>query len=246
MTFLEHLDELRGRLTRSLLALSVGFVVSWSFREQVFQVLVQPLRRAFPEIRLIFTSPTEAFLLYMKMSFFVGIFLAAPFVLYQIWAFVAPGLYPHERVYALPFILFGSLFFLGGALFGHLVLFPIAFGFLGSFGGPDLEFLPKITEYFSFYSWFLLGLGVVFQLPVLIFVLSRIGLVGPRFLLRHFKWAVLAAFVAAAVITPTPDVVTQTLLALPMLALYLLGILVAWAFGRPRRVPSTASREGPA
>jgi sec-independent protein translocase protein TatC len=237
MSFLEHLDELRTRMIRSLLSLVVGFGACWGFREQIFDVLVQPLKRAFPDIRLIFTSPTEALMLYMKMAFFVGIFVVAPYILYQVWAFVAPGLYPHEKVYALPFILFGSLFFIGGAAFGHFVLFPIAFGFLGAFGGKNVEFLPRISEYWSFYSWFLLGLGLVFQLPVVIFVLARIGLVSASFLLRHFKWAVLVCFVVAAIITPTPDVVTQTLLAGPMLGLYLLGVLVAWAFGRKRRIP---------
>jgi len=243
MSFLEHLDELRSRLVRSALSLVVGFGVCWGFREQIFHVLTQPLRQAFPDIRLIYTSPTEALLLYMKMSFFVGIFVVAPFILYQVWAFIAPGLYAHEKIYAVPFIVFGSLFFAGGALFGHFIVFPIAFNFLGAFGGSDIEFLPKISEYYSFYSWFLLGLGVVFQLPVVIFVLARIGLVTPRFLLRNFKWAVLGSFVIAAIITPTPDVVTQSLLAIPMLGLYLLGVAVAWIFGRSRRKPTEAEDE---
>lgn len=238
MSFLEHLEELRDRLIRSLLSLCVGFAICWGFREQIFHVMVTPLKQSFPDIKLIYTSPTEALLLYMKMSFFVGIFVASPYILYQIWAFVSPGLYPHEKGYALPFILFGTLFFAAGAVFGHFFLFPVAFGFLGKFGGADMQFLPKISEYYSFYSWFLLGLGLVFQLPVVIFVLARIGLVTPRFLLRQFKFAVLAAFIISAIITPTPDVVTQTLLALPMLGLYLIGVLVAWIFGRPRRAPS--------
>jgi len=235
MTFLEHLDELRRRLIHCLAALVVGFVVCWFFREPIFQFLTQPLRVAYPGVKFIFTSPSEALMLKMKMAFFVGIFLTAPYVLYQVWAFVAPGLYPHEKVYAVPFILAGSLFFLGGAAFGHFFLFPITFRFLVAFGGADMQFLPKVGEYYSFYSWFLLGLGLVFQLPVVVFVLARIGLVTPGFLLRKFKYAVLIAFVVAAVITPTPDVVTQSLLALPMLGLYLLGIGVAWVFGRPRR-----------
>jgi sec-independent protein translocase protein TatC len=158
-------------------------------------------------------------------------------VLYQVWAFIAPGLYPHEKTWAVPFIFFGTLFFAAGAGFGHFYLFPITFRFLGSFGGQDMQFLPKIDEYFSFYSWFLLGLGVVFQLPVVIFVLARIGLVTAGFLARQMRWAVLGSFVVSAILTPTPDMVTQTLLATPMIGLYLLGIAVAWAFGRPRRVP---------
>jgi sec-independent protein translocase protein TatC len=240
MSFLEHLEELRVRLIHSLAALMVGFVVCWSFREQIFHFLTEPLRRAYPGIKFITTGPSEALILYMKMAFFVGIFVAAPYVLYQVWAFIAPGLYPHEKVYAIPFIVAGSLFFAGGACFGHFYLFPLTFRFLGEFAGDDMTYMPKVDEYYSFYSWFLLGLGLVFQLPVVIFVLSRIGLVTPRFLIRNFKYAVLASFVISAIITPTPDIVTQSLLALPMVGLYLLGVGVAAAFGRPRREPVSA------
>jgi sec-independent protein translocase protein TatC len=239
MSFLDHLEELRVRLIRSLVALVVGFAASWGFHERIFHFLTQPLRKAHPDTSFIYTGPAEAVMLYIKMSFFVGIFLAAPYVLYQIWAFVSPGLYSHEKAYAIPFIVFGTLFFIGGAAFGHFFLFPLTFHFLGEFAGDDMRFLPRVGEYYTFYSWFLLGLGLVFQLPVVIFVMSRIGLVTPRFLLRQFKYAVLLAFVVAAVITPTPDIVTQSMLAVPMLGLYLLGILVAWLFGRPRRKPGT-------
>jgi sec-independent protein translocase protein TatC len=243
MSFLEHLDELRSRLIHCVGALVVGFGVCWWFHENIFHFLTRPLRQAYPDIKFIFTSPSEALLLYMKMAFFVGIFLAAPYILYQVWAFVAPGLYSHEKIYALPFILFGSLFFLAGAAFGHFYLFPMTFRFLVAFGGNDMQFLPKVDQYYSFYSWFLLGLGAVFQLPVVIFVLSRIGLVTPGFLLRKFKYAVIIAFIVAAVITPTPDMVTQTLLALPMLGLYLLGVFVAWLFGKPRRSSEEVTAE---
>jgi sec-independent protein translocase protein TatC len=241
MTFLEHLEELRVRLIRSVIALVAGFAVCWSFHERIFHFLTEPLRQAYPGVRFITTGPSEALLLYMKMAFFVGIFVAAPFLLYQVWAFVAPGLYAHEKAYAVPFIVMGTLFFLGGAAFGHYVLFPTTFRFLIQFGGEDMQFLPKVDEYYSFYSWFLLGLGLVFQLPVVIFVLARIGLVTPGFLARNFKYAILAAFVLSAIITPTPDVMSQTMLAVPMLGLYLLGILVAWVFGRPRREPAAVS-----
>jgi sec-independent protein translocase protein TatC len=169
--------------------------------------------------------------------------VAAPFILYQVWAFVAPGLYPHERAYAVPFIAFGSIFFLLGALFGHYVLFPMTFRFLAQYSGADMTFMPKISEYYSFYSWFLLGIGAVFQLPVIIFILARIGLVSAGFLLRQFKYAFLAAFVISAVITPSGDVVTQSALAIPMLGLYLFGILIAWLFARPRRTEAAVSAE---
>jgi sec-independent protein translocase protein TatC len=237
MSFLEHLEELRVRLIRSLISLVVGFAVCWGFHERIFHLLTEPLRQAHPEIQFLVTAPAEAFMLYMKMAFFVGIFVAAPYILYQIWAFVSPGLYSHERAYAVPFILFGSLFFIGGGAFGHYLLFPMTFKFLGEFTGPEMKFMPKVSEYFTFYSWFLLGLGLVFQLPVVIFVLSRIGLVSPGFLLRQTKYAILAAFVVSAVITPSGDMVTQTALALPIIGLYLLGVVVAWAFGRPRTKP---------
>src|SRR6187397_1191916 len=218
MTFLEHLEELRVRLIRSLVVLVVGFGAAWGYHQEIFHFLTEPLRKAYPGVKFITTGPSEALILYMKMAFFVGIFLVAPYLLYQVWAFVAPGLYAHEKRYAVPFIVAGTLFFLGGAAFGHYVLFPTTFGFLVQFGGTDMQFLPKVDEYYTFYSWFLLGLGLVFQTPVIIFVLARIGLVTPGFLLRHFKYAVLISFIAAAIITPTPDVMSQTMLALPMLA----------------------------
>jgi sec-independent protein translocase protein TatC len=237
MTFLEHLEELRARLLRCLISLVVGFVACYNFRQPIFHFLTQPLRAAYPDTKFIYTAPTEMFMLHMKMAFFVGIFAVAPYLLYQAWAFIAPGLYPHERIYAIPFILFGSLFFIGGAAFGHYVLFPMTFQFLSDFAaGGDVQFLPKPGEYFSFYSWFLLGLGIVFQLPIIIFVLARIGLVTPGFLIRNFKYAVLIAFIVSAVITPGGDIATQTLLAGPMIGLYLIGVAVAWLFGKPRKV----------
>ena len=241
MTFLEHLDELRVRLVHSLASLVVGFGLCWRFADRIFHFITQPMREAYPGIQFIYTEPTEAFFLYMKMAFFAGIFVAAPYILYQAWAFIAPGLYPHERTYAVPFILFGSLFFIAGGAFGHYVLFPMTFRFLGQYAGHDMTFMPRVSEYYSFYSWFLLGLGAVFQLPVVIFVLARIGLVSSGFLLRNFKYAFLAAFVVSAVITPSGDMVTQSALAVPMLGLYVLGIVIAWAFGRPRRAEGPLS-----
>lgn len=235
MSFLDHLEELRSRLLKSLIALAVGFGVAWGYHEEIFHFMVTPLKRANPTLELIATTPTEAIMLYMKMSFFVGIFIAAPFLLYQIWAFISPGLYTHEKGYAIPFVMFGTGFFITGAAFGHYYLFPITLKFLGEFGGQDIKFMPRITEYYDFYSWFLLALGIVFQVPVIIFVLARIGLVTAGFLLRQFKWAVLLSFIVAAVVTPTPDIVTQTLLALPMIGLYLLGVVVAAIFGKKRQ-----------
>lgn len=241
MSFLEHLEELRIRLVRAMLSLVVGFAVCWGFKEQIFHFITQPLRRAYPTVQFIATSPTETFMLFMKMAFFVGIFLVLPYVLWQIWAFIAPGLYPNEKRYAWPFIGFGALFFTVGGAFGHYILFPMTFSYLESVGKQDVTFMPKVSEYFTFYSWFLLGIGLVFQLPVVIFVLSRIGLVSARFLLRQLKYAVLGAFVLSAVITPSADMVTQTALAVPIIALYLLGVGVAFVFGKPRKAPEDAA-----
>ena len=235
MTFLEHLEELRQRLVRACVYLALGFGACWGFREQIFHFMVEPMRRAGFSDKFIFTRPAEALMLYMKMAFFVGIFVASPFILWEIWGFVAPGLYKNEKAWAIPFIGMGSICFAGGALFGHYFMFPFTFRFLYTFGGSDMQFMPRIGEYWEFYSWFLLGLGLVFQIPVIIFVLARLGLVTPMGLLRFWKWAVLGAFVVSAFITPTPDVVNQTALAAPMVGLYLIGVLVAWAFGRKRK-----------
>jgi len=243
MSFLEHLDELRSRLVHGVAALAVGFAACWGFREPIFHFLTGPMRQVAPDIKFYFMGPSGGLLIYMKMVFFVGIFVAAPYILYQVWAFISPGLYPNERMWAIPFIVFGTLFFLGGAAFGHFFLFPITFRFLVGFGGTDMQYLPRTEDYFTFYSWFLLGLGAVFQVPVITFVLARIGLVTPAFLIRQWKWVVLLSFVISAVITPTPDVVTQTLLAVPMVGLYLLGVSVAWLFGRARRKPASVSVE---
>jgi sec-independent protein translocase protein TatC len=234
MTFLEHLEELRQRLVRACVYLAVGFGVCWGFHERIFAFMVEPMRKAGFTGKFIYTAPAENMMLYLKMTFFVGIFVVAPFILWEIWGFISPGLYKHEKKWAVPFIGMGTLFFIGGALFGHYFMFPATFRFLNTFGGPDMEFLPRIGEYWDFYSWFLLGLGLVFQIPVVIFVLARLGLVTPIGLLRVWKWAVLASFIVSAVVTPSPDVVNQTALAAPMIGLYLLGVLVAWAFGRER------------
>ena len=232
MTFLEHLDELRMRLVRSLIAIVVALGVCWNWSAEILHFMLQPLRAAFPDATLITTGPTEGFSLHMKAAFFAAVFLAAPLVLYQGWAFISPGLYAHEKRWVVPFVGLGSIFFVLGGAFGHWALFPATFRFLGQYTTGDIHYFPSVSEYFSFYFWFVIGLGVVFQLPVLILVLARLGIVTPRFLLRNLRFAVLAAFIVAAVITPSTDVVNQTMLAAPIIVLYLLGVAVAWLFGR--------------
>ena len=227
MSFLEHLGELRARLAKALLALGVCFLIAWSQSAKVFNFLVRPLEPYLGGHKLVFLEITEPFLLYMKVSLLVAVFASSPVILYQIWAFVSPGLYPREKSYAVPFIVVASLFFFGGGLFGYYVAFPYAARFLLSIAS-DFEPALTVRSLFGFESKIILGMGLVFEMPVVIFLLSRIGIVTPAFLLHHLKYAVLVIFIVAAVITPTPDVITQCVFALPMLGLYLLGILAAY------------------
>ena len=244
MTFLEHLDELRRRIIISLLGIVIAFALCFTFAQQIFDFLMRPLRTALPEGgELIATAVPEIFLLYLKMSFFAGIFLASPVILSQVWLFVTPGLYRNEKRYAVPFVFLGTGFFLGGASFGHFVVFPYAAHFLTAFGGENISVLLTVSQVFSFYSKFILGMGLVFEIPTFVFVLARIGLVTPRFLWAKFKYAVLLIFVIAAIITPTPDVVTQSLLAVPMIGLYILSIGIAWLCGREQEGASENEKD---
>jgi sec-independent protein translocase protein TatC len=241
MSFLDHLDELRRRLIVALLSVAAGFLVSLLFIERIFSFIMRPLQAVLPDGgKLIYTEPTEAFLLYMKIAALAGLFLAAPVVLWQIWMFVAPGLYSHEKRLAIPFVLFSTVFFVLGGLFSHYVVFPWAWSFFAQFTTDYMEFTPKIAPTFSLYVRMLLGMGLVFEMPTLVLFLARIGLVTPRLLIRNTKYAVLIIFVVAAVITPSPDVVSQVLVAGPMVGLYGLSILIAWIF---RRRPRAADVE---
>lgn len=234
MSFLEHLEELRRRLLVSLIALVGGFLVCWSFAPEIFALLEAPIIALMaPGEKLAFTRLTAPFFLYMKVAFFAGIFLAAPVILWQVWRFIAPGLYRKERRYAAPFIIFSSLFFIAGGYFGYRVVFPMAAEFFLEMG-EQFQQVITVDDYFSFASRLILGMGLVFETPILIFFLSRLGIVTPQFLLQKFKYAVLIIFVIAAVITPTPDMVTQSALAVPMILLYLLGIGISLLFGKKR------------
>jgi len=234
MTLLEHLEELRRRLAWSIAAIFVGFLLCWYWAPPIFAWLSVPITQFLPPgEKLAFTGLVDPFMLYMKVALLAGIFLASPVVLYQFWLFVSPALYRHERRIAVPFIVFTTVFFVGGGYFGYKIAFPMVVHFLLQVG-QGFRQVVTINEYFSMASKVILGLGLVFELPVLILLLSRLGIVTHRFLLRYFRWAVLVIFIVAAVITPTPDIPTQCVFALPMIALYLLGVLVAWIFGKKR------------
>ena len=233
MSFLDHLDELRKRLIVSIAAVFVGVIVAFGFVDQIAAFMMQPLQEALPPGgTLIYTDPTEAFFLYIKMASLAGVFLAAPVILWQFWLFVAPGLHAHEKKLAIPFVLFSTLFFLAGGLFSHAVAFPWAWRFFASFETEFMAFMPRVGPIFSFYTHMLLGFGIVFQMPTLAFFLARVGLITPRFLIKNAQYAVLGVFVVAAVLTPTTDPVGLFLMAGPMLGLYGVSIVIAWAFGR--------------
>ena len=235
MSFLDHLDELRKRLVISVAAIFIGFLIAFAFIVPIFAFVMRPLDELLPEGgEFIYTEPTEAFFLYIKIAALVGLIFAMPMVLLQLWRFVAPGLYAHEKKSTIPFVTLSSLFFLGGCLFAHYLLFPTAWRFLAGFSNEYMTFMPRIQPTFSLYVRLALACGVVFQMPTLVFFLARVGVVSAGFLLRNTKYAILIIFIVAAVLTPTGDPVTLTLMAAPMMVLYALSIGIAWAVA-PRR-----------
>ena len=232
MTFLDHLEELRRRLVVSFIAVAIAFLACWAFAEPIFALLQAPLTKFLPPgDTLAYTRLTAPFFLYMKVSFFTGLFVASPVILLQLWLFVAPGLYKKERRLAAPFIIFGTLFFVLGGYFGYRYLLPATCSFFVE-TGKQFKQMVTVDDYFSFASTIIMATGLVFETPILIFFLARIGIVTPAFLLQKFKWAVVLSFIIAAVVTPTPDMVTQAALAIPMILLYLIGIGVAFVFGK--------------
>jgi sec-independent protein translocase protein TatC len=232
MSFLEHLDELRSRLFRSALVLIGAFAACWVFHEKILEVILAPIQKyLFEGGEIVYINITEPFAIYMKASAFVAIFVASPFLLYQVWAFVSPGLYKRERRLAVPFLVFRTLFFFAGGYFGYQVAVPVAARWLISLGG-DYQANITLRSAFQFLSRIVLAMGLVFEMPVLIAFFSRMGLVTPAFLWRHFRTAVLVIAVVAAIVTPTGDVMTMSVFAGPMILLYLLGIGVSWFAAR--------------
>ena len=235
MSFLEHLEELRRRLIWSLVFIGAAFAVCWVFAGDLYDIASAPIRSN-PAVTLSISRPQDIFSLYIKVTMVAAIFLSAPLVLVQAWMFISPGLYSHERRYAIPFVLFASLLFLCGGAFGYYIAFPTAVGFLLDWiVQSHLTPIIDAGEYFNLFFTIIVALGLVFQIPAVIFVLSRIGLVSAGLLARKLKYAVFASVVIAAVITPTGDPGNMLIIAAPMLALYVVGIGVAWIFGRRRQ-----------
>lgn len=240
MTLIGHLQDLRKGLTRSLYAVVAGFFICYAFAGQMLKILMQPMLTALKQSHFIYTIPTEAFFAEMWIAFIAGMFLCSPYIFYQIWSFVAPGLYSHEKRWIIPIAMCSALFFVSGALFGYFVVFPFGFEFFASYASDILMFTPKLDEYLGFALKLLFAFGIVFELPLFIFFLARLGIVSHEGLRAKRKYAVLGAFIVAAALTP-PDAISQTMMAVPLVVLYEVGIWGAYFFGKKKPKPEQAA-----
>lgn len=239
LPFTSHLEELRSRLIKSFIAVAIGFAACYGFKERLFEILIQPLVKVMKQgDSLIFTGLPEAFFTYLKVSFLGGLILASPYLIYHFWMFVAPGLYRKERKMMVPIILLSAFFFIGGALFGYFIVFPWGFKFFLGFATETIRPMPSMKEYLGFSAKLLLAFGLVFELPLVITFLARLGIVSVDFLKKNRKYALLLFFVGAALLTP-PDVVTQVMMAMPLMVLYEISILGARVFGKKKPVPES-------
>lgn len=236
--FLGHLEELRRRLVICAIAVGIGFIISYVFAKQLFSFLVLPLTKVLPDdSRLIFTNLPEMFIAYIKVALVAGIILAIPIIFYQLWMFLAPALFRKEKRYIIPFVLFSSILFAAGALFGYLVVFPYGFKFFVSFATEDIQALPSVKQYFSFAIRLLLAFGLVFEMPVVVLFLTKIGLITPDSMKKFRKFAILCSFILSAILTP-PDVATQLMMALPIIILYEISIFLSKAIYRKKEEKS--------
>ena len=239
MSFLEHLDELRTRLIHMIYGLVVGCALAYVFIGRIFNFLMRPLQQMLGQGGFLqYTDGPEPFMLYMKIGLLAGIFISSPWLLYQVWKFVSPGLYTHEKKFAIPFVVLTSVGFICGGLFSHYVAFPWTWKFFNSFSTDYMKFVPKVDEAFSLYTKMLLGFGLMFQLPAVVFFLARMGVVTAGFLLKYFKYAVFGITVVAAIVSPGTDAMSTIVFAVPMLALYVVSIAIAYIF--QKRKPAAA------
>ena len=244
LPFTAHLEELRSRLIVCFVAIGVGFVLSYGFKEILFDILVAPLKTVMETgDKIIFTGLPEAFFTYLKVAFLTGAILASPVIIYEFWMFVAPGLYRKERRILVPIVILSSLFFIGGALFGYFIVFPWGFKFFLGFATDIIRPLPSMREYLSFSSKLLIAFGLSFELPIILTFMARIGLVTVPFLKKNRKYALLLFFIGAAILTP-PDVVTQIMMALPLMVLYELSIVGARIFGKKKSDAKEENADG--
>ena len=234
MSFFDHLGELRRRILHSLIAVAVAFGACYYFADDIFKVFRNLITETGAKLNQ--AEFTDAFTVQLKMALMAAIFLSSPFILAQVWLFISPGLYRRERRYALPFVVSATILFVLGGLFAYYIALPTGLKFLIDIGkGLEMETLITVSSAYNLVFALIVGMGVVFEIPALIFLLSRLGIVSAPFLLRNMKYAVLGCFIAAAIITPTGDIGNMMILALPMLGLYTVGILVAFIVGKKRR-----------
>lgn len=231
MGFLDHLEELRKRIVYSIIAVAAGMGACWGFRERIYGVMQRPIMDALKKNgmsqQLVYLNPTEPFNLYLKIAALAGLFLTSPFVLYQVWLFISPGLYRRERRYAIPFMISTIALFTCGGYFGYKIVYPRALDFLIDFGK---QFQPMITigEYTQLFLSIVLGMGLIFEMPILVFFLAFMGILSPGFMLKNFRYSILIIFIIAAIVTPTPDIVNMCIFAAPMIGLYAVSVGVAW------------------
>ncbi len=260
MSFFSHLEELRKRILITLVAIGIGFILTFSYSEAILRLLKRPLTtdlvfsRTYPFLRsiprpgtpidLVFLAPAEAFWMHMKIALLTGLILVLPVLLHQIWKFVAPGLLPQEKRYALPFVVLATVFFFFGLLFCFYFVLPFALNFLLTYKTENLKPMISIGNYVDFTAKFLLAFGLIFELPLVIGVAAKMGLVTPQFLSRNRKYAILINFTIAAILTPTPDVFNQTLMAVPMCLLYEVGIMAARVLVKKPTAASQEATEG--
>jgi sec-independent protein translocase protein TatC len=243
MSFIGHLEELRKRIIVCLIAICITVTIAYAFKEKLFYILMKPLLDAAPDQKMIFTGLTELFFCYLKTAFIGGLLMAVPVIMYEMWLFVAPGLYDKEKRLLLPFVFLSSFFFIGGALFGYFICFPYAFKFLMSFGTDYIKALPSAREYLSLASLLLFAFGCTFELPLVLTLLAKARIVTAGFLSRYRKYAALLIFIVAAIITPTTDPVNLMLLAVPLCILYEVGIIGARIFGKKELKKAQESAE---
>jgi sec-independent protein translocase protein TatC len=238
MSFLEHLEELRRRIIWSLVFIAAGFGLCFGYAEKIYGYMQVPIMAALHnhhlDEKLVYLNPTEPFNMYLKVGLLAGLFVASPLVLYQVWAFIAPGLYRHERRYVLPFMFSTVALFLAGGFFGYRIVYPAALDFLIGYGA---QFQPMITiaEYTDLFLTIIIGLGIIFEMPILVFFLSLMGIVSAGWMWRNLRYSILVIFIIAAVITPTTDILNMCIFAAPMIGLYLLSIFLAWVVSPARR-----------
>ena len=243
--FLEHLEELRQRLIRCLIVVGGVFILCWYFSKDLFQLLSYPLIESLPKgSTMIFTNPAEAFVVYIKLAFYCALFFSSPYILYQAWMFVAPGLYAHEKRYVFPFMISAIGLFITGMAFAYFVVFPFGLKFLMSFSTEFIKPMVKIQDYLSFTLTLLLAFGAVFELPVFVFFLTKMGVINHQTLTRNRHLAILIIFLVAAILTP-PDILTQLLMAGPLLALYEVSIILAKMAERKPKTFQSNQSEGP-